>query len=135
MEGSYIVAIAAHGCSLFCIFFDREKHILSSFPPGEVDKLIFADRDTWLVIILSISLFSLLIETFFILKLILPIQFNFFSLISHTFACLISLKFVVDGHPFNHFWISFGIFNCPQLIFLVYIFVKKYFLKIKWKLC
>jgi len=106
----------------------QEKHILSSFPPGEVDKLIFADRDTWLVIILSISLFSLLIETFFILKLILPIQFNFFSLISHTFACLILLKFVVDEHPFNHFWISFGIFNCPQLIFLVYFFVKKYFL-------
>ncbi|KAF7634560.1 hypothetical protein Mgra_00006008, partial [Meloidogyne graminicola] len=39
MEGSYIVAIAAHGCSIFCIFFNREKYILSSLPPGNDDKL------------------------------------------------------------------------------------------------
>ncbi|KAL7077364.1 hypothetical protein ACQ4LE_003079, partial [Meloidogyne hapla] len=133
MEGSYFVAVAAHGCSLFCIFFDREKHILASLPPGEVDKLIFADRDTWLVVILCISFFSLLIEIFFILNLSLPIKFNFAALISHTFACLILLKFVADEHPFQHFWISFGIFNCPQLIFQFYFVVKEQ--KIKWKLC
>ena len=152
MDTAHFLSISAHSSILFCIFFNRvgniikikspfsyfqEDYVLASLPVSlEKDRILVADMDTLFVIGLSLSLFALLLETFFQLYLIQPPQLAFYALILHSIACLVLLKFTVDEHPVEDFWKVFCLLNCPPLIGQIYIFcVDNCCRKRKWKLC
>lgn len=160
MDTSCLLSAIAHGCIVFTLFFSRvrpfpgsdrwsdlcrpflpqlqDEHILASLAPGQPSPALFSDLDVSLSIVLGLSLALLLLECLLHLNLILPTPFSLFCVVSHTFACIFLLKFTLDLHPTQHFWLLFSLINCPIFLGQLGLFMIKHCCPIstnKLKLC
>lgn len=132
----YFLSITAHLCILFCVLWDKvnrecfknlktclkDNYTEASLPSPPFDKERFADLDGSLLLCLIIGITLLVTEITFLFRQVLSPRLAIFCLLCHTSACLLLLKFIIDLHTVQHFWIVFILFSVPPTLIQLYLF-------------
>lgn len=100
----------------YWICYFQDDHVKASLPLDDYSLKEYTDLETQLIVCLSVGLAFAVAEFFLLIIQIPSMKTATISIIWHTTAGLLLLKFCVDSHPVKHFWIIFGAFSVPTLL-------------------
>lgn len=115
-SSAYFVTVTAHGAMLVMALSDMNEYVMATLPLTDWTESEYIDVETSLTIAISLGIACCTIEVILLTFQLHTFTKAIFSMCLHLLATIFLLKFIVDSHPVDHFWIAFGIFSVPALL-------------------